>query len=299
MHCAGDVTIRDCETTNAYFGIYVKDRNEGGIFANANPSDIEPWKVVPLSGFGQTGNHLFEHNRSHSNTWGMFFEATWDLGSTIRYNLFYENHHESDSAAKKVYNMPDGETQPGGALFFKDHLLSPLAIYNNTFWHNFLILGAHWRAGSQHLIFNNIYAEPWHYWADDPTYQNSWLKMDNVFVNRMKHCTYAAQSEAPRPQVVEVKEFDQGINDTVTDSVTSYRVIIMNDVGVVEQTNVTVPMVVSTGTVNKTINGVVVPGNRIIGASGKAWPAEANIRWFEINSNPRSNKSGLPDTQLG
>ncbi|MBD3242156.1 MAG: hypothetical protein GF331_16310, partial [Chitinivibrionales bacterium] len=192
---SGDIHIRNCDIRNAYFGINTKDRNQGGIFANANPADVEKWNVVPLSGFGKTGNHLYEHNRIHNNSWGLFFESTWDLGSTVRYNLIYENHH-SDSLAAEVKSMPDGQHQPGGAFFFKDHLLSPLAIYNNTFWHNFLIYAGHWRAGSQHLIFNNIHGAPHRYWSDDPNFQNPFHKMDHIFKYRMKHCVYASQSQA-------------------------------------------------------------------------------------------------------
>lgn len=204
---SGDIQIRNCDIRNAYFGIMLKDRNEGGIFANANPADVAPWNVVPLSGFGKTGNHLVEHNRIHNNTWGMFFESTWDLGSNVRYNLFFENHHATDAEAARVKAMPDGEHQPGGALFFKDHVLSPLAIYNNTFWHNFLILAGHWRAGSQHLVFNNIYGAPHRFWGSDPSFQNPFHKLDQVFKYRMKNCVYAAQSQAP----------------------TQYHVAIMND----------------------------------------------------------------------
>ena len=50
---AGGVTVRHCDLSNAFFGISFKDRNEGGIFANSNPADIQTWKVVPLSGFGR------------------------------------------------------------------------------------------------------------------------------------------------------------------------------------------------------------------------------------------------------
>ena len=59
-----------------------------------------------------------------------------------------------------MVNLPERDNQPGGALFFKDHLLSPLAIYNNTFWHNFINFAGQCAPGCQHLIFNNIYARP-------------------------------------------------------------------------------------------------------------------------------------------
>ncbi len=35
-----DITIRNCDINNAYFGIALKDRNMGGIFANVNPADL-------------------------------------------------------------------------------------------------------------------------------------------------------------------------------------------------------------------------------------------------------------------
>jgi hypothetical protein len=97
---AGDVVVRNCDITNAYFGINIKDRNEGGIFANANPADLDTWNIVPLAGFGRTGNHIIENNRIHDNSFGMFFESVWDQGSIIRYNLFYENHHTSSVPLK-------------------------------------------------------------------------------------------------------------------------------------------------------------------------------------------------------
>ncbi|MBD3391389.1 MAG: hypothetical protein GF418_05015 [Chitinivibrionales bacterium] len=202
---AGTVIIRNCDITNAYAGIKVHDRNEGGIFANANPADLDTFNVVPLSGFGKTGNHVFEYNRIHDNSWGMFFESVWDLGSVIRYNLFYENHHEDNAFASEVKGITsDGQHQPGGALWFKDHWLSPLAVYNNTFWHNFLIFCGHWRPGGQHLIFNNIYAEPNTYWGSDANFQNPWHKMDAEFGYRMKNCVYASQSQAPTTHYVAI-----------------------------------------------------------------------------------------------
>ncbi len=88
---SGAVVVRNCDLMNSYFGISFKDRNEGGIYANANPADNKKWAVVPLSGFGKTGNHIVEYNRIHGNSWGIYFESTWDLGTVIRYNLIYEN----------------------------------------------------------------------------------------------------------------------------------------------------------------------------------------------------------------
>jgi hypothetical protein len=119
-----------------------------------------------MSGFGKTGNHLIENNRIHNNSFGIFFESTWDLGSVIRYNLIYENHHQTTAFASQVKNLTDeGSNQPGGAIAFKDHSLSPVAIYNNTFYKNYLIFVGHWRPALQCLVFNNIYSKPFSYWS--------------------------------------------------------------------------------------------------------------------------------------
>jgi len=108
------------------------------------------------------GNHVIEYNRIHDNSFGMYFEQMYDLGTTIRYNLIYENHHYSDAFASKVKTktQSEGANEPGGAMIFKDNMLSPLAIYNNTFWHNFLLFIGHWEPGCQHEVFNNICAKP-------------------------------------------------------------------------------------------------------------------------------------------
>lgn len=196
---SGDVIVRNCEIRNCYFGMYIKDRNEGGIYANPNPADINPENVVPMSGFGKTGNHLIENNRIHDNSYGIFFESSWDLGSVIRYNLFYENHHYSTSFANKVKNMTSDESinQPGGAIFFKDHLFSPLAVYNNTFYKNYLFFVGGWRPAVQCLVFNNIFSKPFAYWDTKPGGFDNWQELSPSFENRLFHCVYAAQNKAP------------------------------------------------------------------------------------------------------
>ena len=287
---AGDAVVRNCEMRNAYFGINVKDRNEGGIFANANPADIEPWKVVPLSGFGETGNHLIEHNRIHHNSWGIFSESTWDLGSIVRYNLFYENHHP-DSLVSRIKGMTDeGDNQPGGALFFKDMLLSPWAIYNNTFWHNFVIFGAHWRGGSQHLIFNNICAQPYVYWADHEIFQNPYHKIDDAFPNRMHHCLYASQMQRPKTRTQKYTSgmMDPGINEYVEKESTVVEigeVRVMNglDKIQIEGQDIVLTLPLSSGPVSFVHNAewVIRPGALLLGGTN-TFPASANVRWFEM-----------------
>lgn len=285
---SGDVVIRNCDVRNAYIGINVKDRNEGGIFANANPADIQPWNVVPLSGFGKTGNHIFEKNRIHNNSWGMFFESAWDLGSNIRYNLLYENHHTA-TLATQVAGMPDGGNQPGGAIFLKDDLLSPLAIYNNTFWHNHLVIAAHWQAGAQHLVFNNIFGEPYQYWAA-VTNAQTFMDLDPVLINRTKHCLWATQQAKPetRSQVYNAVRQDTALNKTieVKDTVTEVtRVNIMNGMDKVDveglKFDIIIPLSSGPVAVPQNAEWVIRPGAKIVGGAGKPYPADANVRWLE------------------
>lgn len=274
---AGNVVIRNCDLTDAYFGINIKDRNEGGIFANANPADIDTWNIVPLSGFGLTGNHIIEDNRIHHNSWGIFFESVWDQGSIIRYNLFYENHHNSKLKGS-VTNMPDGNNQAGGALFFKDHLLSPLAIHNNTFWHNHTSLAGHWRAGAQHLVFNNIVAQP-------DILADEYVSIDAQFINRMHHCLYAVQSQAVQQRS---QEYQTGRSDPETNEYVEARVTVKGAGNVrimegmtkieTEGQNVILTLPLSTEDVEVTqfADWVIQPGARVMEFGNN------NVRWFEM-----------------
>ncbi len=286
---AGDVTIKNCDLQNAYFGLNVKDRNEGGIFANANPADIEKWKVVPLSGFGKTGNHIIERNRIHNNDVGMFFESAWDLGSVIRFNLFYDNHHAPTDYAK-IKTMPDGGNQPGGAIMFKDNLLSPLAIYNNTFWHNSLLIIGHWKAGHQHAIFNNLFAEPYTYWSKI-TDLTDWMDLDPKFTLRSHNNLYAAQKQAAETRSqeyqanaqnpftnkqVEVKKKVTGVQGIqLMNGMTKWQ-IEGEIVEIVLTFRDSTDSVVQDSVVRVRAEWIIQPG-----ALSLDFPATANIRWLE------------------
>jgi hypothetical protein len=299
---SGHSIVRNCDIGNAYIGINIKDRNQGGIFANANPADNQPWNVVALSGFGKTGDHLIENNRIHNNSFGFCVESAWDFGSTIRYNLIYENHHADDAIATQVKTLTgDGPNQPGGAMIFKDIMLSPLAIYNNTFWHNFLIFCGHWRAGSQHLIFNNIYAQPNILWGADKNFASPFQAIDKMFTYRMKNCLYAAMAElSPRTQRVNAQKFDQTLQKSIAvDSVVSfYQVRISNDLQNPQTSDlvvaITLPMSAGPEVVNLTVNNVTLPGALIT----TPFPASANIRWLEMkfkSTDPLSPDFLIPD----
>lgn len=281
---AGDVTIKNCELQNAYFGLNVKDRNEGGIFANANPADIEKWKVVPLSGFGKTGNHIIERNRIHNNDVGMFFESAWDLGSVIRYNLIYDNHHAPTDYAK-IKTMPDGGNQPGGAIMFKDNLLSPLAIYNNTFWHNSLLIIGHWKAGHQHAIFNNLFAEPYTYWSKI-TDLTDWMDLDPKFTLRSHNNLYAAQKQAPETRS---QEYQANAQDPITNKPIEEKKKVPGVQGIqlmngmtkwqIEGEIVEIVLTFSDGTdsiVRQRAEWIIQPGALCLD-----FPNAANIRWLE------------------
>lgn len=292
---AGDVVIRNCDLTNAYFGINVKDRNEGGIFANANPADLDTWNIVPLAGFGRTGNHTIENNRIHDNSYGMFFESVWDQGSVIRYNLIYENHHTKSVAAKVAGFTNEGGNQPGGAIFFKDHMLSPLAIYNNTFWHNRATFVANWQVGGPHLIFNNIIAQP-------DSLANIHQDISKKFPSRMHHTLYAAQSQraGTRSQDYYVGMRDpDGTHIDTSVKVTAYdQVRVMNgmDKVEIEGMRVTVQVETSEGPVDTSffVDWAIQPGARITTPFGR----NSTVRWFEmkfLSTDPESPDFLVPD----
>lgn len=308
LFVSGGVTVRNCDISNAFFGLAVKDRNEGGIYANVNPGDLEKTNVIPLSGFGKTGNHVFEKNRIHNNTWAFYFESAWDLGSTARYNLIYENHHATPQRAAIVKAMADGEHHPGGGFLFKDVMLSPISIYNNTFWHNFQLFAGGYKPGAQHLIFNNIFAAPYVHWSEEKSYGNTFHVLDPLFVNRMKHCLYAAQLQAPSQQsrTINFTQFDQGaqvnlVKDTAVKFYQSVR--IMNQMGNVanDSQSVSYTFETSDGPVTKreTLTNINLPGGQIVAGNGSvAFPASANVRWFEIafkSTSPASADFLSPD----
>jgi hypothetical protein len=251
LFSSSDIVIRNCDISNAYFGVYTIDVNRGGIFAMAVPSDLDTNPIVPLSAFGQGGNHLFEYNRIHNNSWGMFFESLWDQGSTIRYNLIYENHHPTGeiAATAKGLTSDEGSNQPGGAFFFKDIPLCPLAIYNNTLYRNFTVFAGHWQAGYQHLIFNNIIGPPYEYWNSTtlPQFNTNPMELMGAFTNRMNSCVIAAQVQKPQETYVRV-----------TDGLPQ-----------IQGTDSTGPK----------------PGNLITGTGMQAgYPADADVRWLEWTS---------------
>jgi hypothetical protein len=304
----GATVIRDCDIRNAYYGIHVYDHNEGGVNAVAGPNDLLPENIVPYSGFARTGNHLFEYNRIHDNTWGIYFEALWDLGSTIRYNLIYHNHHANDEAAAAVAALPGGLNQCGGAFLFKDALYTPVSIHNNTLWKNLLIFAGLERVGAQHLVFNNIYAAPVHYWTEDTNFFNPTIAFDQTLVNRTYDCIYSCQAEAPTTVMHEIID---SVRDDATGTWVPYdtlvptitRVRIMSGMEMVKLTDmevsVSVPLSNRDTVVKHVIPDVIVPGNHITaGNTIKPFPESSDVRWAEIgflSTDPEDPDFLIPD----
>jgi hypothetical protein len=304
---SGGVTVRRCDLFNAYFGIAFKNRNQGGAFANFNPADLEKNNIVPLSGFGRAGGHIIEKNRIHNNSWGLFTESDWDLGTTVRYNLIYENHHATAAEELAVKGLStEGANQPGGAFMFKDAMITPWAIYNNTFWHNFIIFAAGYRPGAQHLVFNNIFGTPNTNYSQDKVFQEHFMIMDPRFTNRMHNCMFATFTQPPQldSQKIQAQQYDQTaqkqvVKDTVVKFYRSVR--IMNNMGTVADENITVNITLemSSGPVvlPQTIQQVNLPGG-LIGKGTDPFPASANVRWFETkfkSTDPSSPDFLAPD----
>jgi len=299
---SGNVTIRYCDFSNSYFGIYIKDMNEGGIYANSNPSDLIIKQVDFLSGFNKTGNHIFEYNRIHNNSWGMFFESSWNHGSVIRYNRIFENHHANAGVITKIKMMPDGINQPSGAMFFKDDVCSPLVIYNNTFYHNLLIFAGHWRPGAQHLIFNNIFGTPSTYWGSQDGV-NTYMDFSHLFVNRMHNCLLACQQQAPDNQTQQYIAAipDPGTGELVSETATvtfPANARITNDISYVKREGVIFPITIKLSTgdtvIYKNAEFAIKEGAPVY----KPFPESANIRWYEMkfkSTDPASSDFLVPN----
>ncbi|MCL2690407.1 MAG: hypothetical protein FWE57_11265 [Chitinispirillia bacterium] len=267
---SGNVQIRDCQLRNAYFGIYIKDRNTGGVFGNPNPDDHD--YVIPLSDFGKTGNHLIEYNKINDNAVGLFFESSWDLGSTVRYNLIYNNFHKAAVPA----SIPGSTVaKTACAIMFKDNYLSPAAIYNNTFFNNNLNFIGPWQVGFQHLVFNNIFGRT--------IFNNTTgYDMDGFFPHRMKHSVFAARiqgitdftnSWAPVcPGYEEYQKFANNVQSML--------------LGGVARTNMSIQVCPNFGGSQNQSIDIVLPGARFSGGSSHNTtiiiPPDANIRWLEM-----------------
>jgi hypothetical protein len=277
---AGRVTIRDCDLKNAYFGINIKDRNTGGVFGNPNPADND--LTVPLSGFGTVGAHLFEYNKIHENSIGLFFESAWDLGSTVRYNLIYNNLRKATVIGGVSVTNNVKKQQHGAAFFFKDMYLSPIAIYNNTLYNNSSNIVGHWQSGGQHLIFNNIFSKVTP--SPDADVDNS-MFLDGKFPNRMHFNVFSVNPT--RLQIQGGSQFDCPARQPVELLPGGYYVK-----EVQEQSNIFGSITGPTRNLVRCQDGgtqgdnVVQPGaliTRTAGNGGVAIPAADSVCWLQTD----------------
>ncbi|MCL2183020.1 MAG: right-handed parallel beta-helix repeat-containing protein [Chitinispirillia bacterium] len=279
---SGSVTIRNCFIRNGYFGISVKDRNTGGVFGNPNPADNDI--TVPLSGFGSVGNHIFEHNRINNNSVGVYFESAWDLGSTVRYNLIYNNAHTSAVYSKSansglLTSLPETANNNAGAFLFKDMYLTPLAIYNNTLHNNSGNFQGHWQIGGQHLIFNNILSR-----SNPDNNPSAYMTIDGRFPNRMHNNTFSAtervdvqcqpdrnctQNAATAPGGCWVTNVQ--MREMAGPTATNVNLTNCNNTSQTIQTNLVRP-----GSVISGLRNGSQPGELPI-------PAGANIKWLQVD----------------
>jgi hypothetical protein len=158
------VNVESNEISGFFSAVYLNGRNVGGMFGTANPDDYDVKDIVPLSRFGQVGNHNIQKNYMHDNWWCVYNEINWDMASRIHHNVAYNNinktfQYDDSSAVKKGSVDPTGEmnNQTGGFMYMKDAVLSTDRVYNNTILRSPVVFGfGGWRAGSQELFYNNV-----------------------------------------------------------------------------------------------------------------------------------------------
>lgn len=147
---------------NAWRGVLIRGENLGGASAYPNPQDDleQVRRNLPTSNSGLYGRHLIERCRLYDNTWGVVGDRDWDLGSVFRYNEFYDNYVRVEDKEKDPWN------QSGGAFMVDDVAITPYRIHNNSFFQNGVTFGGYYKAGTQHLFYNNLVGKPIRYHRD-------------------------------------------------------------------------------------------------------------------------------------
>ena len=153
--------VQDCDVAGFFTAFYIQGRNVGGAFGRANPNDLDDADIVPLSRFGQIGDHLIERNYVYNNWWFAYNEIDWDLGSTIRYNVAFQNMNKSfqygDTLTDKGQATNELNNMTGGFMYAKDAVVIPHRMYNNTILSSPIVLGhGYWRSNVQSLFYNNV-----------------------------------------------------------------------------------------------------------------------------------------------
>jgi len=150
-----NVEVRNTEIANFFSAFYFQNRNVGGAFAMPNPNDIDISKIVPYSQFGKVGRHLIEKNLVRNNWYGIYDEMEWDLGSTIRYNIF--NNNFNTQFAQNTDSSSDANNMTGGLMYEKDNSIVPHKVYNNTINGSSVVFGlSYFKSGANHYFYNNL-----------------------------------------------------------------------------------------------------------------------------------------------
>ena len=153
--------VQDCDISGFFAAFYIQGRNVGGAFGRANVNDLDDADIVPLSRFGQIGDHLIERNYVTNNWWFAYNEIDWDLASTFRYNVAFQNMNKSfqygDTLTDKGQATNELNNMTGGFMYAKDAVVIPHRMYNNTILSSPIVLGhGYWRSNVQSLFYNNV-----------------------------------------------------------------------------------------------------------------------------------------------
>ena len=208
------VEVRYCDVFNAFRGIYIKDRNLGGVYTKRNPGDFDGDRQVPASNVLNMGNHLIERNRIHDNHWGLMFEITWDAPSTVRDNLFYNNYkREGYEEALNVGNgctAGDQNQWYSAAIRFHGVFFAPHLIHNNTFYNNANIYSTHWGSGVPNIRFYyNLYDK-----ANKDLYNTrAFGYMGNTYGAYQYYSLFGQQAKEDDPYGFTVPTFEWGSGD--------------------------------------------------------------------------------------
>jgi hypothetical protein len=162
---SSDIRIDHCDISNTWYGINLKDRNLGGVFANADAWEEQSGLLTaPFSNFGRFGRHLIEYNRIHDNVWALHTQQAYDLGSIFRYNLTWNNYSvDADFSCHndQICGVPDEADgnrryHGGGFMYLSDVMLVAHNIYGNTSYNDRHFLAGFHKAGKNHNVYNNI-----------------------------------------------------------------------------------------------------------------------------------------------
>jgi len=120
------VEISDCNLHHFWSAIYIDDRNTQCL-AYSNSGDLD--RKVWLGSCSIMGGHLIQRNRIHDCWWGANLQSTWDLGSTLRHNLVWNNRRDT---ALVLQNSSEAKRQIGGFLLIGDDRLTSHVVTQNS-----------------------------------------------------------------------------------------------------------------------------------------------------------------------